>query len=158
MTLPAQNVREIAPHNLHRSINAAVSLRQELARLITGEAGGDMTPDDLEALRDTFDGQTTLDAEIRRAVLAIEEDEILIAGMKARETELKNRRLRIEKRIEATRGLIEQAMTLPNGPSTRWTSEQSRSARPRRALRSTTKARSPASFGSLPIRRSTRRG
>lgn len=116
MTLPAQNVREIAPHNLHRSINAAVSLRQELARLIIGETGGDMTPDDLEALRDTFDGQTTLDAEIRRAVLAIEEDEILIAGMKARETELKNRRLRIEKRIEATRGLIEQAMTVAEWP------------------------------------------
>jgi hypothetical protein len=116
MSLPAQNVREIAPHNLHRSINAAVSLRQELARLITGDAGGDMAPDDLEALRDTFDGQTTLDAEIRRAVLAIEEDEILIAGMKARETELKNRRLRIEKRIEATRGLIEQAMTVAEWP------------------------------------------
>jgi hypothetical protein len=37
MTLPAQNVREIAPHNLHRSINAAVSLRQELAKLITAK-------------------------------------------------------------------------------------------------------------------------
>jgi len=112
MSLPAENVRELAPHNLHRSINAAVELRQELAKLIVGEAGGDMTPDDLETLRDTFDGQTTLDIEIRRAVLAIEEDEILITGIKARETELKNRRLRIEKRIEATRGLIEQAMTI----------------------------------------------
>lgn len=101
-----------APHNLHKSIDAAVALRQELSKLILGEAGGDMTPDDLEALRDTFDGQTTLDVEIRRAVLAIEEDEILIDGIKARESELKNRRLRIEKRIEATRGLIEQAMTI----------------------------------------------
>lgn len=100
------------PHNLHRSINAAVSLRQELAKLIASDAGGDMTPDDLAALRDTFDGQTTLDVEIRRAVLAIEEDEILTAGIKARETELRNRRLRIEKRVEATRGLIEQAMTI----------------------------------------------
>lgn len=100
------------PHNLHRSINAAVSLRQELAKLIASDAGSDMTPDDLAALRDTFDGQTTLDVEIRRAVLAIEEDEILTAGIKARETELRNRRLRIEKRVEATRGLIEQAMTI----------------------------------------------
>jgi hypothetical protein len=109
-------VREIAPHNLHRSIDAAVALRQELAKLIVGDASGDMTPDDLEALRDTFDGQTTLDAEIRRAVLAIEEDEILVTGIKARETELKNRRLRIEKRIEATRGLIEQAMIIAEWP------------------------------------------
>lgn len=107
----------MSDHDLHRSINAAVSLRQDLARLLTGEAGGDMTPDDLEALRDTFDGQTTLDAEIRRAVLAIEEDEILTDGIKARETELKNRRLRIEKRIEATRGLIEQAMTIAEWPN-----------------------------------------
>lgn len=106
MSMPAEQ------HNLHRSINAAVELRQELAKLITGDAGGDLTPDDLQALRDTFDGQTTLDAEIRRAVLAIEEDEILVDGIKARETELKNRRLRIEKRVEETRGLIEQAMTI----------------------------------------------
>lgn len=112
MSLPAESVRELPPHNLHRSINAAVSLRQELAKLIASDAGSDMTPDDLAALRDTFDGQTTLDVEIRRAVLAIEEDEILTAGIKARETELRNRRLRIEKRVEATRGLIEQAMTI----------------------------------------------
>ncbi len=101
-----------APHALHRSIDAAIALRQELSKLVVGEASGDLTPDDLLTLQDTFDGQTTLDAEIRRAVLAIEEDEILIGGIKARETELKNRRLRIEKRIEATRGLIEQAMTI----------------------------------------------
>lgn len=112
MSLLAENTHELPPHNLHRSINAAVSLRQELAKLIASDAGSDMTPDDLAALRDTFDGQTTLDVEIRRAVLAIEEDEILTAGIKARETELRNRRLRIEKRVEATRGLIEQAMTI----------------------------------------------
>ena len=116
MTLPAENIREIAPHNLHRSINAAVSLRQDLAKLIIGDNDADMTPDDLQTLQDTFDGQTTLDAEIRRAVLAIEEDEILITGIKAREIELKNRRLRLEKRIEATRGLIEQAMTIAEWP------------------------------------------
>lgn len=110
--LPAENVHEIAPHNLRRSINAAVELRQELAKLIAGDTGADLTQDDQETLQDTFDGQTTLDVEIRRAVLAIEEDEILITGIKARETELKSRRARLEKRIEATRGLIEQAMTI----------------------------------------------
>jgi hypothetical protein len=103
------------PHNLHRSIDAAISLRQELERLIVGQSP-DLSPDDLVALRDTFDGETTLDAEIRRALISIEEDEILTAGIKAREAELKNRRLRIEKRTEATRGLIEQAMTIAEWP------------------------------------------
>jgi len=94
-------------NDLHRSIEAAKSLRFDLARMLAG---------DERALTDTFDGETTLDAEIRAAVLAIEEDEIFVAGIKAREAELKNRRLRFEKRIEATRGLIEQAMTVANWP------------------------------------------
>lgn len=94
--------------DLHRSIEAAKSLRLDLARMLAG---------DEQALTDTFDGETTLDAEIRAAVLSIEEDEIFVAGIKARETELKNRRLRFEKRIEATRGLIEQAMTVAQWPN-----------------------------------------
>lgn len=97
-----------APTDLHRSIEAAKSLRLELSRMIAGE--------DEQALADTFDGETTLDAEIRQAVLSIEEDEIFISGCKARETELKARRARLEKRVEATRGLIEQAMTVANWP------------------------------------------
>lgn len=89
--------------DLHRAIEAARSLRLELARLTAG---------DEQLLTDTWEGETTLDAEIREAVLQIEEDEIFITGIKARETELKNRRLRLEKRVEATRGLIEQAMVI----------------------------------------------
>lgn len=98
------------PNDLHQSIEAAKSLRLHLARLLQGEDG---TVDE-QALNDTFDGETTLDAEIRAAVLAIEEDEIFVNGCKAREAELKTRRLRLEKRIEDTRGLIEQAMTVAN--------------------------------------------
>ena len=89
--------------DLHRAIEAAKSLRLDLARLVNG---------DEELLADTFEGETTLDAEIRAAVLSIEEDEIFVTGIKARELELKARRARLEKRIEATRGLIEQAMVL----------------------------------------------
>lgn len=99
------------PDSLHRSIEAAKSLRLELARMLTPN-GEEMTADDLQALQDSFDGETTLDVQIRAAVLSIEEDEIFVRGIKARETELKDRRSRLEKRIEATRGLIEQAMTI----------------------------------------------
>jgi len=94
--------------DLHRAIEAAKSLRLDIARMCCG---------DEQLLADTFEGETTLDAEIRAAVLLIEEDEIFITGIKARETELKNRRLRLEKRIEATRGLIEQAMAMAQWPS-----------------------------------------
>lgn len=97
------------PDSLHRSIEAAKSLRLDLARMLAGD-------EDQQALNDTFDGETTLDAEIRAAVLTIEEDEIFISGIKAREAELKSRRSRLEKRVEATRGLIEQAMTVANWP------------------------------------------
>lgn len=97
--------------SLARSIEAAKLLRLELARMIAGQ-DGEMTEDDLQTLRDSFDGETTLDREIRNAVLAIEEDEIFIRGCKAREVELKERRSRLEKRVETTRGLIEQAMTV----------------------------------------------
>jgi len=103
------------PDNLHRSIEAAKSLRLELARMLAPN-GEEMTPDDLQTLQDSFDGETTLDAEIRNAVLAIEEDEIFVHGIKDREKELKERRARLEKRIEATRGLIEQAMTVAQWP------------------------------------------
>lgn len=104
------------PSNLHRSIEAAKSLRLELARLVTGKEGAELSADDLQALQDTFEGETTLDVAIRQAVLQIEEDEIFVDGCKIREAELKARRDRLEKRIEATRGLIEQAMTVAQWP------------------------------------------
>jgi glucose-6-phosphate 1-dehydrogenase len=52
--------------DLHRAIEAAKSLRLDLARLTTG---------DDQLLADMFEGETTLDVEIRAAVLQIEEDE-----------------------------------------------------------------------------------
>lgn len=103
------------PDNLLRSIEAAKSLRLELARMVAGESG-DLSADDLQTIQDSFDGETTLDREIRNAVLSIEEDELFVVGCKAREAELKARRSRLEKRIEATRGLIEQAMTVAQWP------------------------------------------
>lgn len=100
------------PDNLHRAVEAAKALRLELARILI-DANEEATEDDLQTLQDTFDGEaTSLEAAIRNAVLMIEEDEIFIVGLKDRETSLKARRSRLEKRIEAMRGLIEQAMTV----------------------------------------------
>lgn len=91
------------PEALRRSIEAAKRLREQ----IVGMAG-----DDEQAIQDTFDGETTLDEELRRALLAEDEDRILIDGIKVREDALSQRRNRAERRIEARRGLIEQAMAV----------------------------------------------
>ena len=103
------------PDNLHRSIEAAKALRLHLTALVRFE-DVELTADDLQAIQDTFEGETTLDAEIRNAVLAMDEDEIMVVGLRAHVDEMTTRRRRFEKRIEARRGLIEQAMTVAGLP------------------------------------------
>lgn len=90
--------------SLQFEIEAAKTLMANI-RALVGE-------DDEATLRDTFEGETTLDDALRRCLIAEDEDQILIDGIKSREAELYERRKRAEKRIEQRRGLIEQAMTL----------------------------------------------
>lgn len=106
------------PADLHKSIEAAKALRKNLAAVIVGPEAEprQMSDDDLRALQDTFDGETTLDAELRAALLAEDEDKILIDGIKEREKELSERRRRAERRIEVRRGLMEQAMAIAEWP------------------------------------------
>lgn len=103
------------PSNLHMAIEAAKALRLHLAAMVRGD-GAELSADDLQTIQDTFEGETTLDAEIRNALLASEEDEILVTGIKARVSELAERKSRFEKRIEARRGLIAQAMAVAQLP------------------------------------------
>lgn len=91
------------PRSLQKALEAAKLLRRNVAAL-AGE--------DEQAIQDTFDGETTLDVEIRAAILANDEDQIAVDGIKAREAELRERRRRAENRIEARRGFIEQAMAI----------------------------------------------
>lgn len=91
------------PRDLHKALEAAKLLRRNIAA---------MAGDDDQAIQDTFDGETTLDVEIRAAVVANDEDQIIVDGIKERESELRERRRRAENRIEARRGFIEQAMVI----------------------------------------------
>jgi len=100
------------PENLHRSLEAAKQLRLQIALMVAGEDGRELTPDDEQAIQDTFEGETTLEVELERAIAAEDDDLIMIEGIKRREEELSARRKRIEKRKETRRGLIEQAMTV----------------------------------------------
>lgn len=94
--------------DLHKSLEAAKILRRNI---------GALAGDDEQAAQDTFDGETTLDVEIRAAIVANDEDQIMVDGIKAREAELRERRRRAEARIEARRGFMEQAMTIAGWPS-----------------------------------------
>lgn len=96
---------------IFRAIEAAKQLRLHIAFLVAGE-NAELSDDDKQTLQDTFDGETTLEVELERAVAAEDDDYVLVAGIKQRQTELKDRLARIEKRIESRRGLIEQAMTI----------------------------------------------
>jgi hypothetical protein len=93
---------------LQREIEAARDLMTQIKALVAG--------DDEQAIADTFEGETTLDSAIRAAILANVEDEARVAGLKGVIEQMVDRRKRVEKRIEARRGLILQAMTVAKWP------------------------------------------
>lgn len=109
------------PDALHKAIEAARLLRTNIAKLVLSDRveAGEVSPEDAETIQDTFDGETTLDVELERALKAEDEDRILVDGIEARMKELTGRRERVNKRIEARRGLIEQAMIVAEWPSQR---------------------------------------
>lgn len=85
-----------------KEINAATAIKQGIAALT----------DDADAIRDTLEGETNLDAIIRALVVSIDEDKILIDGCTNRIDELRDRKARFEARVDAKRALIAQAMEL----------------------------------------------
>lgn len=87
---------------VRRQTEAAKSLLTSLH-----EQGAD---DDAELVADAIEGETDLVEAIDAAMAEIDECELLIAGLKAKETEFEARRKTIERRAERVRALIEQAM------------------------------------------------
>ena len=92
-----------------REIDAARSLRAELANMT----------DDTDAIRDTLEGETDLPSVMRALLLSIDEDQVLVDGLDGLITVLKSRHDRLEARIEAKRGLIEQAMAIAERADTK---------------------------------------
>jgi len=99
---------EITARDLEREIEAAKNLMTDIRAMVGAE--------DEDCVRDTFEGETTLDDAIRRTLLANFEDEIQVTGIKALVESLTERRRRIEKRIDTREGLIEQAMIVAEWP------------------------------------------
>lgn len=65
---------------------------------------------DDETVQDMVEGETSLLEAIGRAIAEMDECDVQVAGIKAKEAEFSERRLRATRRIETLRGLIEQAM------------------------------------------------
>lgn len=89
-------------HKAIQEINAAIAIKEGIKAL---------TNDD-DAIRDTLEGETDLDQQIRALVLSIGDDKALIAGLTAHVAELNERLTRFKNRVEAKRTLILQAMTI----------------------------------------------
>lgn len=123
-------------HKLLMETKAAEAIKADIALLT----------DDLDAIRDTLEGETSLHEIVRAVLLSIEEDELLVDGCKARLADLEARKGRFEKRIETKRALIEKAMLVGEIPSIETAiATVTLSARPR-ALRITNEAAIPAEF------------
>ena len=79
--------------------------------LLTGlrETIGD---EDMALLADTLEGETNLFEAIDTALAEIDETEVLISGLKEKETQFTSRRRAMEERLKRFRALIEQAMAV----------------------------------------------
>lgn len=91
-----------AVRDLEREAEAAQALRVALAR----------ETDDEECIRDTIEGETNLEAGIANVLSLITDDEVMVAGLRAKIEQFKAREAMFDRRIAACRAAIEQAMSI----------------------------------------------
>jgi len=72
--------------------------------------------DDEELLRDMIEGETGFVECVGKVLRHMEDDGMLVTGIRARMMELEERKRRIEKRIDATRAALEAAMIVAECP------------------------------------------
>lgn len=96
-------------------------LRREIAAtrtLLIGlrEMGMDQ---DADLVADSIEGETSLREVIEWALAKIDENDVLVIGLKAKEAEFSERRRRIEEQSERLRAAIEQALVMIDGEALR---------------------------------------
>ena len=79
--------------NPAKAIEAARQLKESIRAMLASEAE-ELTADDQEVARDTFDGATTLDAEIREAALMVQRNKAFSAGCAVEIANLQKRKQR----------------------------------------------------------------
>lgn len=71
---------------------------------------------DPQLVADSIEGETRLFEAVQTVLDEIDEDDVLVLGLKAKEAALQKRRLRLEARSERLRALIEQALVTVEEP------------------------------------------
>lgn len=87
-----------------------IARQAEAAKRLMSNLRSQGLDDDQELVADTIEGETSLNEALEAAVAELDEGDILVAGIKAKEAELADRRRRIEARNERIKATIEQAM------------------------------------------------
>jgi len=98
----------VADYALHRQTEAVKALRADLAAAGAG--------DDEDLALDAIEGETGFLEAVAAVLLSIDEDAVLLAGIKARKEELTERERRIKAGVERKRAMIERAMTIAETP------------------------------------------
>jgi hypothetical protein len=88
----------------------SVIVQAEAAKALLSQLRDMGAGDDQELIADSIEGQTGFLEALEKAVSEIDECEVLIAGLKAKEEAFETRRKLIEGRAERIRAVIEQAM------------------------------------------------
>lgn len=96
-------------HTLHRKTRAAKTLLSSMR---------DILGDDEELINDTLEGETDLFEALESAANVIDEESILIEGIKARTDALEDRKRTSQLRIDRIRSMIEQALMLSSDETT----------------------------------------
>jgi hypothetical protein len=100
------------PDKLFKTISAARLLKQQVLELLHVEADGELTPDDLQTIADTVEGELDIEGAVRFGLQQIGEAAIFVTGLSAEIDTMRARKARFEKRVESIRGLILQALTV----------------------------------------------
>lgn len=91
-------------------VDRKIAIETEAAKRLLSNLAAQGASDDAELVADTIEGETGLTEAIEAAISEIDEGEIQIIGLKAKEGEFADRRRRIEERNDRIRASIEQAM------------------------------------------------
>lgn len=124
----------------------AIQIQSEAAKKLIAQLHETHAGDDDALVSDMIEGETSLLEAIEAALSEIDECEVIIAGLKAKETEFEARRKMTENRVDRIRAVIEQAMLTTNQLSMRLTTATITLAKRKPSLIVTSEADIPSSF------------
>jgi hypothetical protein len=96
-----------------------VARQAEAAKRLVANLKEQDSADDVELVSDTIEGETGLIEAIDAALAEIDEEEIHIVGLKAKEELFAERRRKKEAKVDRIKALIEQAMLITEQTSMR---------------------------------------